>query len=118
MPERTDVLEQTNENSLWYLYLIRDRDNRLYTGVTTNVTRRFQQHCAGKGARNLRGRMPLVLYCAFTIGTKPEAMSAEYRLKRWPKAHKEQLPFTPHLQQRLWESAGIMTSTCSPKIYI
>lgn len=117
MPERSDMLERAEENC-WYLYLVRDRDNRLYTGITTDVARRFRQHCAGKGARNLRGRMPLNLYCSFSIGSKPEALRVEYRLKRWSKAHKEQLPFSSDLQQRLWESAGIITSTSTTEIYI
>ncbi|MFW0961399.1 GIY-YIG nuclease family protein, partial [Cronobacter sakazakii] len=28
----------------WFLYLIRCPDNRLYTGITTDVARRFAQH--------------------------------------------------------------------------
>ncbi|MFX5085323.1 GIY-YIG nuclease family protein, partial [Acinetobacter baumannii] len=28
----------------WFLYLIRTADNRLYTGITTDVARRFCQH--------------------------------------------------------------------------
>jgi predicted GIY-YIG superfamily endonuclease len=40
----------------WFLYLIRTADNRLYTGITTDVPRRFRQHQAGKGAKALRGK--------------------------------------------------------------
>lgn len=112
------MLAATRGNSPWFLYLVRDRDNRLYTGITTDVARRFSQHCAGTGARNLRGRMPLELYWSYPVGSKPEALRAEYRLKRWPKIQKEQLPFSTQLQQRLLQSAGIITSTCSSEIYI
>jgi putative endonuclease len=38
----------------WFLYLIRTADNRLYTGITTDVARRFCQHQDGKGAKALR----------------------------------------------------------------
>ncbi|OOF07043.1 hypothetical protein BZG79_13560, partial [Salinivibrio sp. MA427] len=45
----------------WFVYLIRTRQGHLYCGVTTNVSRRFAQHSAGKGARALRGKGPLLL---------------------------------------------------------
>lgn len=44
----------------WFLYLIRTADNRLYTGITTDVPRRFRQHQAGKGAKALREKERLV----------------------------------------------------------
>ncbi len=40
----------------WYLYLIRTADNALYTGITTDVQRRYKQHQSGKGAKALRGK--------------------------------------------------------------
>ncbi|MGP6213224.1 DNA damage response exodeoxyribonuclease YhbQ, partial [Escherichia coli] len=45
----------------WYLYLIRTADNKLYTGITTDVERRYQQHQSGKGAKALRGKGELTL---------------------------------------------------------
>ncbi|MCP5910167.1 GIY-YIG nuclease family protein, partial [Klebsiella pneumoniae] len=32
----------------WFLYLVRTADNALYTGITTDVARRFLQHQTGK----------------------------------------------------------------------
>jgi putative endonuclease len=48
----------------WFLYLVRTADNALYTGITTDVARRFLQHQTGKGAKALRGKGELQL--AFT----------------------------------------------------
>lgn len=96
---------------IWFLYLIRDRDNRLYTGITTDVERRFAEHNSGRGARNLKGRQPLQLYFYLPMGNKSEALKAEYRLKQWPKQKKERLPHQIDLQAELRESAGIITST-------
>ncbi|EDM2309692.1 GIY-YIG nuclease family protein, partial [Salmonella enterica] len=45
----------------WYLYLIRTADNALYTGITTDVARRYRQHQTGKGAKALRGKGELTL---------------------------------------------------------
>ncbi|MGL4268304.1 MAG: GIY-YIG nuclease family protein, partial [Plesiomonas sp.] len=40
--------------STWWLYMVRMADGRLYTGISTDVARRFTQHSRGKGARALR----------------------------------------------------------------
>ncbi len=45
----------------WFLYLIRTADNKLYTGITTDVERRYQQHQSGKGVKALRGKGELTL---------------------------------------------------------
>jgi len=45
----------------WFLYLVRTADNALYTGITTDVPRRFLQHQTGKGAKALRGKGELTL---------------------------------------------------------
>ena len=46
-------MEQT-----WKLYILRCRDGSLYTGITTDVEKRFAAHNAGKGAKYTRGRGP------------------------------------------------------------
>jgi putative endonuclease len=43
----------------WFVYIIEASDGSLYTGVTTDVERRFAEHCGGgKGARFFNGRKP------------------------------------------------------------
>ncbi|AIR59604.1 GIY-YIG nuclease superfamily protein [Cedecea neteri] len=75
----------------WYLYLIRCPDNRLYTGITTDVARRFAQHQSGKGAKALRGRGVLDLVFSQVVGNRSLALRAEYRIKQLSKAEKERL---------------------------
>ncbi len=48
-------------NREWYLYLIQTAAGALYTGVSTDVERRFTAHSRGQGAKALRGRGPLTL---------------------------------------------------------
>ncbi len=43
----------------WQLYIILCSDNSLYTGITTDIERRFIQHAEGKGAKYFKGRQPL-----------------------------------------------------------
>ncbi|MBE0397524.1 GIY-YIG nuclease family protein [Citrobacter amalonaticus] len=75
----------------WYLYLIRTADNALYTGITTDVARRYQQHQCGKGAKALRGKGELTLAFSAPVGDRSLALRAEYRVKRFTKRQKERL---------------------------
>lgn len=75
----------------WYLYLIRSHDNRLYTGITTNVERRLAEHQAGKGAKALRGRGTLILVFSQRVGDHSQALRIEYRIKQLNKIQKERL---------------------------
>ena len=62
----------------WFLYLIRTADNKLYTGITTDVERRYQQHQSGKGAKALRGKGELTLVFSAPVGDRSLALRAEY----------------------------------------
>jgi putative endonuclease len=75
----------------WYLYLVRCSDGSLYTGITTDVERRFKAHQENNGAKYLKGRGPLVLAFKEKIGGKRRAFQVEHAVKRWPKSKKEQL---------------------------
>ncbi|MDX7990224.1 GIY-YIG nuclease family protein [Xenorhabdus littoralis] len=77
--------------SNWYLYLIRTRNGSLYTGVTTDVSRRFMQHTSGKGAKALRGKGPLILVYQSLVRDRSIALKVEYRVKKLSKQQKERL---------------------------
>jgi putative endonuclease len=76
---------------VWYLYLVRCSDGALYTGVSTNVRRRFNAHQQNRGARRLRGRGPLQLVYSQPVGDRSQALQMERRVKRLSKADKERL---------------------------
>ena len=79
--------------SEWYIYLIRCRDGSLYTGITTNVERRFVQHQKGgvSGSKYLKGRGPLKLVFQKRIGTRSAALKMEIGYKRLSREDKEKL---------------------------
>lgn len=83
----------TNRHDDWWVYLIRCADNSLYTGITTDVARRFEEHAAQgpKTAKYLRGKGPLTLVFKKRIGNRSQASQVEYRIKRLSKAQKESL---------------------------
>lgn len=74
--------------ALWSIYLVLCTGNVIYTGITNNVTRRYQQHCAGKGAKFTRSRPPLRLLCHAVAGDKSAALKLEYAIKQLPRSSK------------------------------
>ena len=60
----------------WSVYIIRCTDNSLYTGITTDVYKRFSQHAKQKGAKFFWGRQPEELVY---VETKPDRSSASKR---------------------------------------
>ena len=77
----------------WHLYLIRCRDGSLYTGITTDVARRFAEHQGNgdTGAKYLQGRGPLMLVFQKRLGSRSLALGVESKVKKLSKARKEEL---------------------------
>ncbi|MEJ2315905.1 MAG: GIY-YIG nuclease family protein [Gammaproteobacteria bacterium] len=75
----------------WWLYLVRCRNGTLYTGITTDVKRRFEEHCKGTGAKYLRGKAPLTLEFHCIVGDRSDASRLEYFVKRLDREQKEAL---------------------------
>lgn len=75
----------------WHLYILRCADGTLYTGITTDVDKRFEAHCAGKGAKYTRGRSPLTLVYREECGDHSSALKRELEVKKLPRPEKERL---------------------------
>jgi putative endonuclease len=71
-----------------FVYILRCRDDSLYTGVTTDLTRRLAEHAAGRGARYTRGRRPVALLWSRCVASWAGALREEWRIKRLPRAGK------------------------------
>lgn len=76
---------------MWYLYILRCGDGTLYTGITTDVERRLEEHRQGRGAKYTRGRGPLELAYQEECGTHSEALKREYAVKQLTREEKEDL---------------------------
>ncbi|MGJ8696288.1 MAG: GIY-YIG nuclease family protein [Verrucomicrobiaceae bacterium] len=79
--------------SIWFLYMIKCGDGSLYTGIATDVERRFAEHEEGapKGAKYTRGKGPLSLVYQVEVGTRSEACKEELRVKSLTKKEKLKL---------------------------
>ena len=76
----------------WFVYLIRCSSGTLYTGVTLDVDRRFQEHQSQgkKGAKYLRGKGPLELVYREELPDKRSAYQLEAKIKKMTKPEKEE----------------------------
>lgn len=72
----------------WQLYMLQTAAGMLYTGITTDVNRRLQQHQQGRGARALRGKGPLTLVFHCAAGNRAAASRLEYQVKQLSRAQK------------------------------
>ena len=77
--------------SVWYLYILRCGDGTLYTGITTDVEKRLEQHRSGKGAKYTRGRAPLELVYREECGNHSDALKRECAVKTLTRVQKENL---------------------------
>ncbi|WP_446904516.1 GIY-YIG nuclease family protein [Burkholderia sp. YIM B11467] len=75
----------------WFLYLIECADDSVYTGITTDVAARFDEHAAGKGARYTRSRKPRAVLASFPLPDRSSASRAEYWVKRLTPVQKREL---------------------------
>ena len=82
----------------WYLYILRCKDNTLYTGITTDVEKRLVAHRSGKGAKYTRGRAPLELVYQESCGSHSNALKREAEIKKLPRTAKEMLVKTREIQ--------------------
>jgi len=73
----------------WTVYIIRCNDDTLYTGVTTDLARRFKEHRGHRrGAKFFNGKMPREVVYAETGHTRSSACRREFaikKLRRWEK---------------------------------
>lgn len=76
---------------MWYLYLLRLSDDSLYCGITKDLERRLREHRQGRGAKYVKGRLPLELVYLEEHETRKEVMRRELEVKRFSKERKEEL---------------------------
>ena len=77
--------------SCWYVYLLECRDGSVYTGIATDVQRRYAEHAAGKGARYTRAHPPLRVLASFQHPDRASASRAEYAIKQLSPLRKRAL---------------------------
>lgn len=88
---------------MYYTYMLRCADNSIYTGITTDLRRRFEEHsgkCDG-GAKYTKSRKPIRIEAAWASDNRIDASKLEYRIKHLTKKKKEQLAASPELLEEI-----------------
>ncbi len=72
----------------WQVYILLCSDGSLYTGISTDVERRFRHHAGGRGARYFRGRDPVEILYREGGHDRASASRREAEIKRLPRRAK------------------------------
>ncbi|NOS81879.1 MAG: GIY-YIG nuclease family protein [Nitrospira sp.] len=83
----------------WIVYILECSDKSLYTGITTDLARRLEEHRTGRGAKYTKYRNPLKVRYTEPRRTKGAALTREAAIKSLTRSGKLTLiaaqPTTP-----------------------
>ncbi len=85
----------------YHIYMLRCADGTLYTGVTTDIARRVEEHnTSPRAARYTRSRRPVELVYAEKAASRSAALVREAAIKRYTRATKEALAQSGHATKK------------------
>ena len=73
---------------MYYVYLLQCSDGTIYTGITTDVERRFQEHKNGKGGHYTSSRKVVKLLYTEKQKNRSNALKREAEIKGWRREKK------------------------------
>lgn len=76
---------------MYYTYMVRCKDNSIYTGMTNNLEKRIKEHVSKNGAKYTRTHNAIKLEIAWKSKEKSLACKLEYHIKQLNKQQKENL---------------------------
>ena len=81
------------KNTKYFVYIIRCVGDRLYTGITNDIKKRFSQHKGDikGGAKFTKAFKPVKIEKTWKVKNKSEALKIEYKIKQLSKSEKEDL---------------------------
>ena len=78
---------------MYYTYMIRCKDNSIYTGMTNDIDKRMTEHFTQdkKAAKYTKSHEPVKIEAVWQTKEKSNACKLEYRIKELTKKEKEEL---------------------------
>lgn len=73
---------------MYFVYLLRCADSTIYTGITTDVARRFEEHKRGVAAHYTRAHKPVKILYTEEYPSRGSALRREAEIKKWPRVKK------------------------------
>jgi len=87
----------------WYLYVVECSDGTFYTGVTTDIPRRVNEHnTSARGAKYTRSRRPVRTVYWRKMEDKSSAQTEESKFKRLSRKQKQEI-ISSHLLEKIGE---------------
>ncbi|MDD2752544.1 MAG: GIY-YIG nuclease family protein [Candidatus Omnitrophica bacterium] len=72
----------------WFLYIVKCNDCTLYTGITTDISRRLKEHNTKKGAFYTKNKTPVKLVYQEDAANRSQALKREYAIKAMTRQKK------------------------------
>ena len=79
------------KDKIWQVYIIQTNTGKLYTGITTDISRRFSEHKKKKGAKYFRLENPKKVVFIEACKNRSEATKRELEIKRFNRDKKLKL---------------------------
>ncbi|HEY0011019.1 MAG TPA: GIY-YIG nuclease family protein [Candidatus Paceibacterota bacterium] len=76
---------------MYFVYLLECADGTLYTGITTDVERRFREHVSGRGSNYTAAKKAVRMAHTETCEDRSSALRREAEIKAWPRTKKLEL---------------------------
>lgn len=76
---------------MYYVYILKCRDDSFYTGYTNDIEKRIERHGKGNASRYTRSRLPVKLVASWSFSTRKEAMKREAQIKNMARDEKIKL---------------------------
>lgn len=78
---------------MYYTYILKCEDGTYYTGITTDVFRRFSEHKSGGrlSAKYTKRHKPVSIEAVWSSNGRSEASKLEYFIKKLSHSEKEEL---------------------------
>lgn len=74
---------------MWFVYIVECADNTLYTWITTDISRREEEHNSSeKWAKFTKMRRPVKIVFTKECENRSEASKLEYAIKKLTRSHK------------------------------
>jgi len=75
----------------FYLYIIECSNGKYYTGTTSNIEKRWKEHCEGGGCKYTRRYPPKKLVFVKEFQSIMQAREKEHQVKDWSQKKKRKL---------------------------
>jgi len=112
MERQHTLITESGSYMNWQVYIILCSDNSLYTGITTDIDRRFRQHVDGTGAKYFRGRHPVKVVHIESGHTRSSAGKRELAIKAL--SHAGKIAMVSSITSEIGKPAVAKTAATAP----